>query len=162
MLPDELKESPIPGALERWDSAAVLSGSAELGEIVLRIAPNRIVDVCSFLRQQGKHVRLSGVTAVDRYPAEPRFDVVYLLHFISEGIRIRLKCSLPGTNPEIASVTSVWSGAAWYERETYDLFGVRFTGHPDLKRILMPDDWQGHPLRKDYPVHGHKYSYQNE
>lgn len=162
MLPDELKELPIPAALDRWDSSAVSGGSNELGETVLQIAPERIAGVCSFLKQQGKHVRLPAITAIDRFPAEPRFEVVYLLHFISEGVRLRLKCSLPGENPQIDSVTSVWSGAAWYEREAFDLFGIHFNGHPDLKRILMPDDWQGHPLRKDFPVHGHKYSYQND
>lgn len=162
MLPDELKHLPIPAALERWDASCLTGGGCDLGETVLHVVPEKIAAVCAFLKTQGKHVRLAGISAIDRLPAEPRFEVVYFVHFITEGFRLRLKCSLPGENPQIDSVTQVWSGAAWYERETFDMFGVRFNGHPDLKRILMPDDWQGHPLRKDFPVHGHKYSYQND
>jgi len=97
---------------------------------------------------------LSSVTAVDRYPAEPRFEVVYHLHSVERNLRVRLKCRLGGENPQIESVTSVWRGANWYEREVFDLFGIRFNGHPDLRRIMMPEDWEGHPLRKDYPVTG--------
>jgi NADH-quinone oxidoreductase subunit C len=99
-------------------------------------------------------VRLSSVTAVDRYPSEPRFEVVYHLHSIEHNERLRLKCRIPGENPEIASVTSVWRSADWYEREVFDLFGIRFAGHPDLRRIMLPEDWEGHPLRKDYPITG--------
>jgi NADH-quinone oxidoreductase subunit C len=88
--------------------------------------------------------------------------VVYQLHSIGKNQRLRIKCRLAGANPEIDSVTGVWRSANWYEREVYDLFGVRFRNHPNLVRILMPVDWDGHPLRKDYPVHGYKYSYPGE
>jgi NADH-quinone oxidoreductase subunit C len=87
---------------------------------------------------------------------------VYHLHSTSTRKRVRIKCRLPGANPEIDSVTSVWRGANWYERETFDMFGIGFRNHPNLVRILMPVDWDGHPLRKDYPVHGYKYGYSNE
>jgi len=97
---------------------------------------------------------LSTVTAVDRYPAEPRFEVVYHLNSLERKQWLRLKARIGGENPTIESVTSVWRGANWYEREVFDLFGIRFTGHPDLRRIMMPDDWEGHPLRKDYPITG--------
>jgi NADH-quinone oxidoreductase subunit C len=102
------------------------------------------------------------VTAVDWHPADPRFEVVYHLHSIENNQRLRVKCRLGGANPEIDSVTGVWRGANWYEREVFDMFGINFRNHPDLQRILMPIDWEGHPLRKDYPVHGYKYSYPSE
>jgi NADH-quinone oxidoreductase subunit C len=88
--------------------------------------------------------------------------VTYHLHSIESNERVRLICKLSGDGPEIDSVYGVWRSADWYEREVFDLFGIRFRNHPNLRRIMMPDDWNGHPLRKDYPVHGHKYSYQNE
>ena len=99
------------------------------------------------------------MTAVDWHPAEPRFEVVYHLHSIERNERLRVKCRLSGANPEIDSVYRVWRGADWYEREVFDMFGIRFRNHPNLVRILMPVDWEGYPLRKDYPVHGYKYSY---
>jgi len=99
-------------------------------------------------------VRVSTVTGVDWYPEEPRFEVVYHLHAPERREWLRLKCRLAGADPEIDSVTGVWRGANWYERETFDLFGIRFRNHPNLQRIMLPDDWEGHPLRKDYPVTG--------
>jgi len=134
----------------------------EVGELTLVIDPAKIVDVCRFLKDELKFVRLSGVTAVDWFPADPRFEVIYHLHSLDRNERLRLKCRVGGDSPEIDSVTGIWRGANWYEREVFDLFGVRFLNHPDLRRIMMPDYWEGHPLRKDFPVHGNKYSYQNE
>ena len=95
---------------------------------------------------------LTDLTAIDRFPAEPRFEVVYLLTGYAPPVRLRVKARLPGEVPVIASVTGLWSGANWLEREAYDMFGIRFEGHPGLTRILMPDDWEGHPLRKDFPL----------
>lgn len=161
MLPERLNKYPAAVALEKSHSAAIAGGHDEHNELTLFIAPSAIVEVCRFLRHEQQFDRLSGITAVDWWPDAPRFEVVYLLHSLSENKRIRLKCRVE-ENEEIESLTSVWRGANWYERETFDLFGVRFINHPDLRRIMMPSDWEGHPLRKDYPVHGHKYSYQNE
>lgn len=162
MLSDQLKEAATAAAIDAHDSAAIVDGKLELGELTLTIAPEKIVDVCSFLKHDLSFVRLSGVTAVDWFPDEPRFEVIYHLHSLDRNERLRLKCRVGGENPQIESVTSIWRGANWYEREVFDLFGVRFLNHPDLRRIMMPDYWEGHPLRKDFPVHGHKYSYQNE
>ena len=141
---------------------AILETVNALGETTLIADPAQIVDLCRYLKTSEKYIRLSSVTAVDWHPAEPRFEVVYHLHSLEPFQRLRLKCRVSGKDPAIDSVTSVWRGADWYEREVWDMFGVHFRNHPNLQRILMPTDWEGHPLRKDYPVHGYKYSYSNE
>jgi NADH-quinone oxidoreductase subunit C len=154
MLPESLKEHATASAVEAFDLAAVLTGKCDRGELTLEIAAGKIVAVCGFLKQELRFVRLSTLTGVDRYPSEPRFEVVYHLHSLERNERLRLKCRLPGADPEIDSVTAVWRGANWSEREAFDLFGIRFRNHPDLRRIMLPDDWQGNPLRKDYNVMG--------
>ncbi len=159
MLPEALVQHDTARALDSALPGAIRNGKWDRGELTLEVAPERIVEVCRFLKQERQFVRLSDVTAVDWYPQEPRFEVVYHLHSLERNERLRLKCRLPDRDPEVDSVTAVWRSANWYEREVYDLFGIRFRNHPDLRRILMPEDWEGHPLRKDYPVHGYKYSY---
>jgi NADH-quinone oxidoreductase subunit C len=154
MLPENLKDNPIALAVNAFDGDAVRGGKLEFAELTLEIASSKIASICGFLKYDQSFVRLSTVTAVDRYPAEPRFEIVYHLHSVERNQRLRLKAMLPGADPVIETVTGVWRGAGWYEREVFDLFGVRFFHHPDLRRILMPDDWEGYPLRKDYPVTG--------
>jgi len=154
MLPDHLRERAVAAAVADFDADAVTAGKYDRNELTLEIAPPKIVSVCGFLKYDQKFVRLSAVTAVDRYPMEPRFEVVYHVHSVERKERIRLKCRVSGADPVIESVTSVWRSANWYEREVFDLFGIRFLHHPDLRRIMMPDDWEGHPLRKDYPITG--------
>ena len=149
-----LKEDAVARAVEEFDSTALVGGKLDRGEVTLEIAPEEIVHVCRFLKTEQQFERLSTVTAVDRYPEQPRFELVYHMHSITANLRVRLKCRLAGDRPQIDSVTPVWRAANWYEREIFDLFGIRFVGHPDLRRIMMPDDWEGHPLRKDYPVTG--------
>jgi len=151
MLPDNLKTFPVAAAVDEFDPVAVAAGKHARGELTLEIAAGRIVGVCGFLKSRQGFQRLSTVTAVDRYPLSPRFEIVYHLHSLERNERLRLKC---GVDAEIDSVTGVWAGADWYEREVFDLFGVRFRNHPDLRRIMMPDGWEGHPLRKDYPTMG--------
>ena len=141
---------------------AIVEGNDNLGEITLVIDPAQIVAVCRYLKDTGKFIRLSGLTATDQHPTDPRFEIVYHLHSFERNLRLRLKCRVSESSAEIDSVTGVWRSANWHEREVFDMFGVKFRNHPDMTRILMPDDWEGHPLRKDYPVHGHKYSYQSE
>jgi len=99
---------------------------------------------------------LSDATCVDRYPLEPRFEVNYHLVSIPRRNRLRLQVRLSSDDPTVDSVVNVWPGANWQEREIFDLMGIRFNGHPDLRRILMPEDWEGYPLRKDYPVEGYR------
>jgi NADH-quinone oxidoreductase subunit C len=157
MIPDEVKTFPVVAALlNAAPDGVVIGGKFERGELTLEIAAEHIVAVCSYLKQSQNFVRLSTVTGVDWYPQEPRFEVVYHLHSPERNERLRLKCRLAGANPEIDSVTVVWRGAGWYERETFDLFGIRFRNHPDLRRIMLPEDWEGYPLRKDYPVTGNR------
>jgi NADH-quinone oxidoreductase subunit C len=154
MLPDNLREHAVAVAVEAFDAEAVRGGTYERKELTLETPLAKIVSVCGFLKYDEKFVRLSTVTAVDRYPKEPRFEVVYHLHAIEPYQRLRLKCQVRGEDPVIESVASVWRSADWYEREVFDLFGIKFVNHPDLRRILLPDDWNGHPLRKDYPITG--------
>jgi len=119
-------------------------------EVTLVVAPERILQALGAAREMGFRL-LTDLTAVDRYPAQPRFDVVYLLTSVEPPARMRLMVHL-AADQTAPSATSLWPGANWLEREAFDLFGIRFDGHPDLRRILMPDDWEGHPLRKDYPL----------
>ena len=162
MLSEEVKQLPAAAALLARDPDAVVGGFYRLGELSLEVDPARISNVCRFLKYDYGFNRLSAVTCVDWYPAEPRFEVVYHLHSITKNERVRIKCRIGGERPEIDSVCDIWRGANWYEREVFDLFGVTFRNHPKLTRIMMPEGWTGHPLRKDFPVHGHKYSYQDE
>jgi NADH-quinone oxidoreductase subunit C len=154
MLPENLRDRATAAALDAFDTDAVKGGKFELDELTLEVAAAKIVSVCGFLKYDQKFVRLSSVTAVDRYPGEPRYEVVYHLHSVERNERVRIKCRLAGAEPVIESVTGVWRSANWYEREVFDLFGIRFVNHPDLRRIMLPDDWEGYPLRKDYPVTG--------
>jgi NADH-quinone oxidoreductase subunit C len=95
---------------------------------------------------------LADLTVVDFWPREPRFEVVYVLVSIAHRLRMRLKVRLAGSDARLETVTGIWPGANWLEREAWDLFGIVFDGHPDPRRLLMPEDWEGYPLRKDYPV----------
>jgi NADH-quinone oxidoreductase subunit C len=157
-----IPDHPVAREVNSRFPEAIVEARDPLGELTLVIDPSSIVEVCRFLKAECKFIRLSGLTANDWHPADPRFEVVYHLHSFDRNLRLRLKCRLGGSSPEIESVTSVWRGANWYEREVFDMFGIRFRNHPELSRILMPEDWEGHPLRKDYPADKHRYSYQNE
>jgi len=114
------------------------------------VPSNSIVEVCRALRDRRGFTFLADITAVDWWPREPRFEVVY--HLASAGHRLRVKTRVPETPALLPTVQSVWPGANWLEREVWDLFGIVFEGHNDLRRLLMPEDWEGHPLRKDFPV----------
>jgi NADH-quinone oxidoreductase subunit C len=103
-------------------------------------------------RPELKFSVLAELTAVDFWPREPRFEVIYLLLSIEHRLRVRLKVRLAGDAANVATVSDVWPAANWLEREVWDLFGIVFDRHPDLRRLLMPEDWEGFPLRKDYPV----------
>lgn len=115
-----------------------------------------LLEVCRFLKEDPElaYDFLSFVCAVDYMPREPRFEVVYQVYSTKFHHRFRIKTRVGGQDPMVPSVTSIWPTADWHERETFDLMGIGFDGHPDLRRILLPQDWVGHPLRKDYPLRG--------
>jgi NADH-quinone oxidoreductase subunit C len=142
--------------LREWDAQAVAEVIEFRGETTIVVPKEKIRRVAEFLAVEPStsFPFLSDLSSVDRFPLEPRFEVNYHLLSIERKDRLRLKVRLPGSEPVVASVTPVWPTANWHERESFDLMGIRFEGHPDLKRIVMPDDWEGHPHRKDYPVEG--------
>jgi len=142
-------------ALEAWNAKAFTDAKFDFGELTLTVTPEEICGACTAVRDAGYNF-FEDMTAVDWFPASPRFQLSY--HILSHALkeRIRLCAWVDGDDPTIDSITPVWAGANFYEREVFDLFGIRFAGHPDLRRIMMPDDWKGHPLRKDYPVEGYR------
>jgi NADH-quinone oxidoreductase subunit C len=123
------------------------------GDEWARVRRDAWVAVATFLRDDAatKLEMFIDLTVVDRFSTEPRFDVVVHLYSVSLKQRIRLYAGVPEEDPTVETLVSVWAGANWFEREAYDLYGVRFKGHPDLRRILMYPEFVGHPLRKDYP-----------
>lgn len=141
-----------------WNQAAVAGAKFDRDEMTIYIDRAFIREACALLRDDAQCLFnfLSDVTCVDWFPAEPRFEIVYHLLSIAKKERVRLKVKLESSNPVVDSVTPVWPGANYFEREVFDLFGIRFSGHPYLRRLLMPEDWEGHPLRKDYPVEGYR------
>jgi NADH-quinone oxidoreductase subunit C len=155
---EQLKGHPAIARLLGWNPAAVQEAKFDRDELTLYIPREALREACALLRDDPAcpFNFLSDVTCVDWYPSEPRFEVVYQLLSIVKKERVRLKVRLSDDSPVVESVTSVWPAANYFEREVFDLFGVRFTGHPYLRRLLMPEDWQGHPLRKDYPVEGYR------
>ena len=141
----DILTSRVPGA--------TFDAGRSVDVATIYVPADRIVDTCRVLRdhEQLRFNTLIEITAADYYPREPRFEVVYHLLSVSHRQRVRLKVRV-GTGSSVPTVQSVWRGAGWPEREVWDMFGVVFDGHPDLRRLLMPEDWDGHPLRKDYPV----------
>jgi len=153
----EILRQAVPGAV------VDVIDAGDMPSIV--VDREHLIGVCSALRDHPslQFALLADVTAVDRLPEEPRFELVYHLACLGEyyptagarpvaPARLRMRVRLPGDDARAPTVTGVYPAAGWPERELYDLFGISFDGHPDLRRILMPDDWVGHPLRKDYPV----------
>jgi NADH-quinone oxidoreductase subunit C len=154
----DVAKNPVIQKLREWDADAVAEVLEFRGEITVVVPRDRLKRVAEFLVSDPslRFSFLSDITPVDRFPLEPRFEVNYHLVSIDRRERLRLKVKLGGSDPSVSSVSGVWPTANWHERESYDLFGIRFEGHPDLRRILMPDDWEGYPLRKDYPTEGYR------
>ena len=153
---DQLKARPVLAALLAWNPGSVQSAKVDREELTIYVARESIRDACAQLKAQMLTNFLSDVTCADYYPRQPRFELAYHLLSMQRKERVRLKVRLDGDDPTVESVTPVWPSSNFFEREIFDLFGIRFLGHPHLRRIMMPEDWEGHPLRKDYPVEGYR------
>lgn len=161
MLPEVVSENPLALAINHRMPEAIAGAEIATDGLVLSITPTSLTPVCRYLRETAGFERLTAVTAVDWWPREPRFEVIYFLHSLKHNSRLRLSVRLK-LGEQVDSLCEIWRSANWYEREVFDLFGIEFQNHPNLERIMMPSDWEGFPLRKDYPIHGHKYSYRDE
>jgi NADH-quinone oxidoreductase subunit C len=150
-----LPEHPAVKAIQAWNPEALVDAKFDRNELTLTIAAEEIRAAAATVQAAGYNF-FEDLTAVDWFPSSPRFQLSY--HILSHAYkeRIRLRALLEGESPSLESITPVWPAANFYEREVFDLFGIRFGGHPNLRRILMPGDWVGHPLRKDYPVEGYR------
>ena len=150
-----LPEHPAVKALLAWNADALVDAKFDRGELTLTIASGQICAAAATVQAAGYNF-FEDVTAVDWFPSTPRFQLSYHIVSHTHKERIRLRVLVDGNDPSVDSIVTVWPAANFYEREVFDLFGIRFEGHPNLRRIMMPDDWQGHPLRKDYPVEGYR------
>ncbi|HLJ29525.1 MAG TPA: NADH-quinone oxidoreductase subunit C [Candidatus Angelobacter sp.] len=153
---EKLKDRPLVAALLKWNQNAVQGAKLDRDELSIYVAREFIRQACECLKAGGLVDFLSDLTCADYYPREPRFEMAYHLLSIQHKQRVRLKARLDGDDAVIESITAVWPTANFFEREVFDLFGIRFLGHPHLRRLMMPEDWEGHPLRRDYPVEGYR------
>ena len=152
---EKLPDHPAVKAILAWNPDALTDALFDRSELSLTIAPEKIVEAAGAIKGAGYNA-FEDMTAIDWLPSEPRFQLSY--HILSHQYRerIRLRAWVGSAESSIESICSVWPGANYYEREVFDLFGIRFDGHPNLRRIMMPEEWVGHPLRKDYPVEGYR------
>ena len=158
-LSSETAPSPLVTALQREHPEWISEVVSAFGETTFVVPREHIVSISTFLKTwpEGRFDFLADVCGADRgLEEDPRFEVNYHLFSTTKYHRIRLKVLLSEDDVHVPTVTTVWRTANWHERETFDLFGVIFDGHPDLRRILLPDDWQGHALRKDFPLRGYE------
>jgi NADH-quinone oxidoreductase subunit C len=151
----EMAANPAVAALVALGPEFVADARFDRSELTLTVAAENIGAAAAAVQSAGYNF-LEDVTAVDWLPAEPRFQITY--HIVSHTLkeRVRLRAFVESIDPSIDSIVPVWVSADFYEREVFDLFGVRFHGHPNMRRIMMPDEFEGHPLRKDYPVEGYR------
>lgn len=156
-----LADHPAVGPLRERFGNDIIGMVTFRGETTILVERNRIVDILSFLRYEPTldYNFLSAIQCCDWVGHAPRFEVSYHLLSMSRHDRLRVKVGVPETDLTVPSMTAVWKAANWMEREIWDMFGVSFTGHPDLRRILMPDDWEGHPLRRDEPIGGEEVAF---
>jgi NADH-quinone oxidoreductase subunit C len=150
--------NPAVEVLRAWSANAIEEVIEFRGETTLVVPRKVLVAVAERCKNDEKlqFNLLTDATCVDRFPLEPRFELQYHLVSIPKKNKLRLRVRVSGDDPVVDSLVPVWPGANWLEREIFDLMGIRFAGHPDLRRILLPEDWEGHPLRRDFPVEGYR------
>jgi len=142
----------LQAIVEKLEKALDDKAEETRGDVSLVIPPEKIVTACDQIQALGFEL-LSALTAVDYWPKqEPRFHVIYQFTSVSKNLSLRVRVPVNGIKPVIPTVTHIYKSANWRERELWDMFGIKAEGHPDLRRLLMPVDWEGHPLRKDYPL----------
>jgi NADH-quinone oxidoreductase subunit C len=144
--------------LRSWSANAIEEVIEFRGETTI-VVPRKVLRTVAERCREEENLQfnlLTDATCLDRFPMEPRFELSYHLVSIPRRDKLRIRVRLSGDDPVVDSLVPVWPGANWLEREIFDLFGIKFNGHPDLRRILLPDDWEGYPLRKDYPVEGYR------
>jgi NADH-quinone oxidoreductase subunit C len=152
-------QTSLESIVDQLEKELGLTASKNRGDITLLVPGKKIVKTCQRAQELGFEL-LSALTAVDYWPQgasssleqEPRFHVIYQFTSISLHLFLTLRVPVPGVNPSLPTISHLYNNANWRERELWDMFGIKFQGHPDLRRILMPADWEGHPLRKDYPL----------
>ena len=145
--------SALQAIVKNLESAFAAKARDFRGQVSLLISPEKIVEAARTMRDKHGFDMLAALSAVDYWPQrEPRFHVVYEFKNIKQRLRLEVRVPLNGDEPELNSITEVFPNANWHERELWDMFGLHIKNHPDLRRILMPEDWVGHPLRKDYPL----------
>jgi NADH-quinone oxidoreductase subunit C len=151
----EMPDHPALKAILAWNPNALLDAKFDRGELSVTVPREAVREAAATVKAAGYNF-LEDLTAVDWLPSIPRFQITYQI--LSHQFRdyIRLRVMVDEEDPSLESLTPIWPSANYYEREVFDLFGIRFGGHPNLRRIMMPDEWKGHPLRKDYPVEGYR------
>tara|TARA_R110002126_G_scaffold15320_2_gene63075 strand:+ start:4644 stop:5156 length:513 start_codon:yes stop_codon:yes gene_type:complete len=150
---NETLQSVVDGLTELF-SDTLIEVYQSSGDTFVRVEADSIVEICKYLKEKQHFIFLCDVFGIDRYTTNERFEVVYNLMNLRTQTRLFVKVRAPEENPSVQSVTSVWKSAGWNEREVYDMFGVKFENHPDLRRIFMPEDFEYFPLRKEFPLLG--------
>jgi len=146
-------ESVIQDVITTFDDA-IIEQTGHAGDTLLRIEREACHKICSYLKSQHRFIYLTDIVAADRFTADERFEVIYNMVSLRDQLRLFVKIRCEEENPVVRSVTDIWPAANWFEREAYDMFGINFENHPDLRRIYMPEDFEYFPLRKEFPLLG--------
>jgi NADH-quinone oxidoreductase subunit C len=147
-----MNQSQVVTKIREQFSDSIISYHSHLGDETVVVSRKSLVEVARFLRDELGFNFLIDLTAVDNWKTKPRFEVVYHFFALATRQRLRVKVPVPEPDPVVDTLSNLWPGANWFEREVYDMYGIRFAGHPNLQRILMYPEFKGHPLRKDYPI----------